>query len=559
MGGVARVAGLAGLVLGLLLIVGVVAFFWLFANSFGDCGPPESRASSTSEMITLDAEHPFVEQRVAVHINADALPADLNPDAATLEASWSVTPSATEPSGLVPSAPDPVASELQVTFVREDTGLAEPRIGIPETTPEGQRTEFNAPRIGLDCARGQACDRAYRVILSWAHPQDGRSLSIGWSISGIVSYETRHYDRCGPPRLADVSLEAEPPVVGDANRYAHTELTPSNEQGIVVARHVNVRSDPGGVRSEPPSATAWARVNVQKAVAEDLAWRTWLRIVADDGTIVADGPLGEAYGSTVDAIVDFPILDNCGQRATCERGYWLVFQSFASAPPFASESPGNLGEFAWSMEASATSVGGQSPPAVSLSLDDGPAGEPPSEREIGPISMTLAEIETSHSVEVTFTLARPPTAADGLDPLAASVAIIHAEGHGVGVLMRVEGEGAGPLRGHANGDGRWNLIAHPFDGCQEEGPCEVAISLVAEYTGPQDYGSQEEGAEVEWSISLIGAPPDTGSVIGDVIVAPRPFGPPILLGGLIIVALVLASTAGLFMWIRHRRAQPDIE
>jgi hypothetical protein len=58
----------AGLVLGLVLVVGFAAYIWIMVNSFGDCGPPERSASSALQTIRLDADHPVVEQRIAVSI-----------------------------------------------------------------------------------------------------------------------------------------------------------------------------------------------------------------------------------------------------------------------------------------------------------------------------------------------------------------------------------------------------------------------------------------------------------------------------------------------------------
>jgi hypothetical protein len=544
-----------GLALGLVVVVGVVISIWAFYNSFGDCGPPDRRASSAPETVTLSAEQPFVEQRVDVSINAAALPADLSADAAALEARWSLTSGGPVPGPPGPE-PDPVSSALQVTFVREDTGMVEPRIGIPETTAEGQG-EFNTPRVGLNCEPGLACQRSYRVILSLARPEPGASMLIGWSISGTVDYTGRHYDRCGPPEAAEVTVNAGPAVVGGASGLARAELAPASEMGTVVVRHVTVSRGATDASGADQRSSAWSRVNVHKAVAQGgEAWRTWLRVVGDDGTLLADGPLGEAYAANVDTSVDFPVLAGCERQASCERGYWLIFQSFASAPPFAGEGPTNLGQFAWSVEASATSAEGEPAGGLSLSVDDPSAGESPSVLDIGPISVTLDETEIPHAVDVAFTLDRPPVDG-GLDPLAAAVAIIHAEGHGVGVGMRVEGDGAGPLRGSANGDGRWNLIAHPFDACETAGPCQATIRLVAEYAGPQEYGSQEEGAQVDWRISLLGAPPGMGFAIGDVVVGPPPAsGPPVLTS---VVAIAVLAVVALAVWVgfaRTRRRAP---
>jgi hypothetical protein len=561
MGRIVRILALSGLALGLVVVAVVMIGYVLLINNFGDCEPPERKSYSLPQTIRLDVDHPIAEQRVVVDINAEALPTDLPPDAATigLEPGWTViapnAPSATSTGSDATTEQQGIGSELQVMFVRDDLDLVAARIGVPETNPEAHGL-LHSPRITLDCDRGQVCRRAYRVVFVWAHPREGMTASATWSVSATVEY-AKAYATCGPPQLARVALEAQPPFAGDVDRMRHAEAAARSEHGIILVRHVMIRSETGnGTQVGASPSVAWARLNVRKAAAErEQAWRMWVRIVDDHGSLLADGPLDEAYSTIQDASIDFPIRSGCGGAGACERGFWLIFQSFAPAPPL---KPPDLGKFVWTIETTFDSPPPLEPPsALAISIDKVPDDLAMPSLTTGPIPVSLEQTDTPRSVEVAFATDARPARQEGLDPLAAAVAIVHIDAHGPGVQTYVEGDGAGPLRGYANGDGRINLIAHPFDECDADGPCRGVIRLVAESGGERDTVVNAH-AQVTWSVTLLNAPAGARLSVGAPVDGPRQgqsqplggLGVPILAIGL--AALTLLVAADLFRRVKRR-------
>jgi hypothetical protein len=337
------------------------------------------------------------------------------------------------------------------------------------------------------------------------------------------------------------------------------EAAARSEHGIILVRHVMIRSETGnGTQVGASPAVAWARLNVRKAAAErEQAWRMWVRIVDDHGTLLADGPLDEAYSTIQDASLDFPIRSGCGGAGTCERGFWLIFQSFAPAPPL---EPPDLGKFAWTIETTFDSPPPLVPPStLAISIDKVLDDLAMPSLTTGPIPVSLERTDMPRTVEVAFATDARPAQQEGLDPLDAAVAIVHvdAHAHGPGVQTHVEGDGAGPLRGYANGDGRVNLIAHPFDECDADGPCRGVIRLVAESGADWDTVVNAR-VQVTWSVTLLNAPVGARLTAGAPIDGPRQgqsqplggLGVPILAIGL--AALTLLVAADLFRRVKRR-------
>jgi hypothetical protein len=549
MGRIVGIVALSGLALGVVVAAVVTIGYLLLIANFGDCAPPERKSSSLPQMIRLDVEHPIAEQRAAVDINAEALPTDLPPDAVTigLEPEWTViAPGAPSGPGTGSDATNEqlgIGSELQVMFVREDLNQVGARIGVPETNPEAHGL-IHFPRITLDCDRGQACHRAYRVVFVWPHPRQGMAVSVTWSVSATAAY-AKAYATCGPPENARVALEAQPPVLGGVDRMRHAEAAARSEHGTIVARHITIRSETdSGTPGASLPAVAWARLNVREPAAEpDQAWSMWVRILDDHGALLADGPLGQAYSPIQDFTIDFPVPADCGGADSCERGFWLIFQSFATAPPLEPPlEPPDLGEFAWSIETTYETPPPLEPPsALVISIDKVPEDLAARSLMTSLIPVSLEQTDIPRSVEVAVAIDARPPHQEGLDPLAAALAIVHVDAHGPEVQTHVDGDGAGPLRGYANGDGRINLIAHPFDGCAADGPCRGVIRLVAVSGSGHPTGAYAR-AQLTWSLTLLNAPAGTRFTVGAPIDGPSQGGNQPL-GGLGVPILAIGLTA----------------
>lgn len=527
----------------IVLVVAAVLVVLSFVNSFGDCGQQEVGRFSQVQVVTLDADQPMVEQDVAIAMDEATLPVDLAAGAASLsvEFEYAVDQKGSA-SGVgataMPGSGEAAAAEFEVLFVRQETNRIDARVGFPPAS--GDKGVFRA-ELPLDCSGGQACARDYRVLIAWATPREGVSVSASWSVQAVVFY-ANSYSRCGPPQSAAVTLDAGRPNTISAGQIVRAGLASQQEDNVIVARHVTVEAS--AMLGERPDL-GYARLSVRKANAERPAWRMWVRVMTDDGALLVDAPLGDPYTAQVDHTVEFPILADCESVASCSRGYWIIIQSFSSAPPFEGEQEAaDFGELAWSLDAAVQSrTAGEQPLQLAISLDESPPDEL-STRGAGPKDVVLAEPNSPRSVEIAISLEGPPPALPSdLDPLARSFVIVHAEGHGTGVRMSVTGDGAGPLTGHANGDGRWNLIAHPFDACPNAGPCHVALNLVADFAGEREYGPRGTSAFVTWRVTLIGAPEDAVTTFGEVIdlSAPGPAGLPVLAILLVLGAIAIAA------------------
>ncbi len=562
---------------GCLAILGaafVVGAYLISQIQLGECLlPPDRIGESQSVTATLDAEHPIVEQAFVVHFNAAALPTDLPADAVSIafEPRWDTDPVSTFGGPLIPTASadrvtgmpesptEPVASAVRVSFIRAATNVVEGRLGSPESIRNGI-TVAPAGTISPRCDLGSACDRAYRVRVDLPHPLVGGQLTFSWRIIATVHYE-KHYAGCGPPEGARVALDADPPVLTGADERLLAGAPVMSETGTVVARHVVVRIDgaAGGSTTERPLAAA-ARLDVRGwdlpvKGFRDAGYSLWARVVPDDSLVpVADGWVGRSAGWFVGGTIDFPVLTDCAAASPCSRGYWVIFQAVGGSGFRPDQPVPNIGRFEWRIEATAMADRAAQPSAqLAVTVDDplDPIAEAPTV-DIGDIPVQIDDIDVPRWVEVTFTLGDRAAAAGALDPLVASLAIVHVQEQGVAIATHLEGDGATTtVSGYVNGEGWATFIAHPFDRCDRGATCQARLRLVGEIVSRGlGSGFQRETARLTWTVSLLGAPPGTTIAVGNPTDAGGLFG---LLRNLELPLAVTLVLLGIVVLLRGRR------
>ena len=130
-------------------------------------------ASGADQMVTLSPDRPLAEQRLVVHLAAESLPSDAQPDDAVLE--------------LVRVVADPGASapDVDLTFIDDDTGAVVARVASVDNADGG--VSYLPASIRLGCAVGEACDRAFRVVLSLPSNEIDGPVDVGWSVRAKVS------------------------------------------------------------------------------------------------------------------------------------------------------------------------------------------------------------------------------------------------------------------------------------------------------------------------------------------------------------------------------------
>jgi hypothetical protein len=559
---------------GALIAVGVVGFILLvqaFKNSFIDCSPAERAAVAGQQVQTLDARHPAVEQHLSIHINAEALPADLPRDRVTLTVELKPTPATVGPA--IPDPPGslakPVESAVQMTFLREDAGIVEGRVGNPETV-----TDIRGPRathvITLGCVPGQPCDREYRVTFTIADAgvsNDVPPVALAWTTRLAVDYRGMAYSQCGTPPLAQVSMQGDRPVVAQAGSVLQERLSTASEDSPLVARHVLVEFEPAATRPfQPAPLVAYARVNVGGSHIPYGAWELRARALVDGSAVpLVDGAVPSTLGRPREGAIDFPILVGCTTDATCSRGYWLIFRSEVLRGPLV-EPPTNVGEFTWNLEATVRNAGGtglSAAPHLTLSVDDMASGI----QNLPTFESDTAELVIDHwgerrAVDINFDIATRPASTNGLDPLAASEAIVRVRGDAEYISTHLEGDGANSGRTFISGSAyEYTHVAHPFDRCPPQGPCKVAVRLVME---PYDLYARTPPngtGRLNVSVTLLGAQPDTLIVMG------RPFelpgysqaaSSPVLTIGIGVIVLMALLWFGRYAWRRlNYRAPPS--
>ena len=508
-----RVATLLGRVspVALLLLAGCIPI------GGPDCGSRNeimSMTPSTPSSAVLDVAHPIAEQRFTVHINADALPTTGTTDARIIVLAQRPIPAPVASGATGSPAVPPIVPD--VTIIRDDTDEVVPA-SVPWT---GQSARFNAyalASVPLDCPLGEACDRTYRVRFAAPSLKEGESVSPSWSVLVDLAY-TGIDTYCGMPDHGTATVEANDPVSVPAARSAFAPPVAHEEApAALVARHVTVTSD----GPSPDAASLRLRiVQASREEASDPFWRPWVRVLEDGSTTPSASTFvgGSPYGgeSADGATLDIPVLDGCPQGDACRRGYWILFENIPAAPERArvlEPRPSTLGQMSWSLAAAATyEAAGETAPGLTVTVDD-LADQLPSE---GPLEAAADDVvlKAPTAIDAVLTVPGRPEPRNGLDPLAASVVVVHAKGHGTALVTRLEGDGAEPGEGYFNGDGTTNLVAHPFDRCPAVGPCTVTVRLIGT-TLPERSGSKGLSGTLSWSVSVLGAPAGTTVTFGD--------------------------------------------
>jgi hypothetical protein len=529
----------------------------ILAGCIQDCfgyGELESSEYVGGVSAILDAAHPIAEQRITVRLNAAALPAGvatkttlvIGPPATHTQPVPSLGPTQlpTTPPALVP----------EVTIIRDETNTV-----VPTTVSWSSRTAQYAPvfaSIPIDCPPAKACVQAYRIRVAMPSLADGEQASVSWDAEAKITW-TGATGTCGRPAGASLTIDRADPELVAAETSAFAAPAAIEEDGAsLIGRHVIVTSD-GPV----PSAASMRISTLQHRTGEpserNPEWRQWIRVIPDNVTNpAADALVGEepySMDTLRGGTLDVPILGDCVPREPCRRGYWVVFQNFPAVPPRQGAPAATVGRFAWTATAMTTYArGGPAPPAtLTLRVDtlDNPLPPEPTVTEAA-APVTLVTNKVSTALDVAITVPERPQPENGIDRLAASAAIVNFVGNGDGLVTEVRGDGAGPIIGHANGDGRANLIAHPFAACPGTGPCTATFQLVGTFHVERT-GSQADTATVSWGVQLLGAPPGTTVTFGRPHELPHPTEPSAGFAILAGLALVLAALV-VIRWTRRR-------
>ena len=348
-------------------------------------------------------------------------------------------------------------------------------------------------------------------------------MSPSWSVVVDLAY-TGIDTYCGMPDHGEATVEAIDPVSVPAARSAFAMPVAHEEApAAFVAHHITVTSD----GPTPDAASLRLRiVQAPREEASDPFWRPWVRVVEDGSTTPSASTFvgGNPYGSGPDgATLDAPVLAGCPQGDACRRGYWILFENIPAAPEWATvlePRPSTLGRMSWSLAAAATyETAGETAPGLTVTVDDLADGLP----EDGPLEAAAQDVvlKAPTAIDAVFTVPGRPEPRDGLDPLAASLVIVHVKGHGLALVTRLEGDGAELGEGYFNGDGMTNLVAHPFDRCPAAGPCTVTLRLIGT-TLPERSESKGLSGNLSWSVSVLGAPAGTSVTFGDPYEVPAP-------------------------------------
>jgi hypothetical protein len=524
-----------------------------------DCGAIDEIRSYTSaapERIVLDGAHPVAEQRVTVHLSAEALPTHGSFDARLYVLRADETDASPTPAPSNASS-DPPFSTVQVTAIREDIGAV-----IPVSAP-WEESVFNVGRpfatIPLDCPAGSDCDRAYRIRIAMSDAST-EAVPVAWSLQTRVTYGGTDAP-CGIPSDARTDIETTAPVLLPATRV--TTATPVGREevgGPVIVRQITLSTD-----HAPTSASL--RLSIARAGLEseqNPAWRQWIRVMeVGGGEPLADALVGASpYTATAaqGGTLDVPVLADCPEAAPCEREYRLIFQSFAAAPRWAGWGPDtpppSLGAMTWSASAIGTYDEGVGAGALSLAIDGSAPGDSPAPpiASASKPDVSISDGAAPTALDVRFDVPRRAAQDRSIDPSTSSFAVVHVQASGKSLQIRLDEDGTGTLSGYVNGDGTINLIAHPLDACPQTGPCSAVVTLLA--GGATSFVPHGRGSGVlDVSVDLIDAPPGSTISVGEPHVLSSPSGgagQPI--APLAIVALIGLLLVVLAVALRRRRA-----
>lgn len=535
----ARVGRIIGC--GLLLAVGaVVAYFLLLLSAIRECNAPLGITGTTREQtMVLDAARPVIDQAIELTVNATALPTAGPPSTVTV---------AIERASVAPGG-GPVRPVV-AWFVDAERDAVIARMG-PDRLASGANDRLPDESIDVKCPPGADCVMRLRVILALADPVGAGPVEVAWQVRAEVT--NAGWGGCtAPPSSADVAVRAADPVGAGEGSLATAVLPAQDDVATILARHLTVTTAAAG---RGPSVV---RVRLVRPTQHSIPW---VRVLPDDGgPPLIDQLLGQRYAAPPDATIDIPVLTACEPGRPCADGVWLVIQSIPTSPVTGDlgwNEPDRHGVLHWEVTAATyDAAGGRGPGSLDVAIDDAPAdlGKAPTV-ESTPVTSAL-QPGVDQVVDVTLRLDEPPPVVDGLDPLAASMAVAHFEGRGVHVGARLEGAGASSMAGGAAGSGGANLIAHPFDECPASGPCEVTLRLVALHTPSQNQRIGDPTAT--WRVSLLGVPPSTQLTLS----ASYPRPPPVLFEALppVSTAVLAAMAVGLALVVldlrrRARRSQ----
>jgi hypothetical protein len=411
----------------------------------------------------------------------------------------------------------------------------------------------------LDCRVGNSCDRTFRIRVAAQDLKPGQTLAFAWSVDARLRYSGVQ-GTCGTPDGATALIAASDPISIAASAAAFAPQVEEQESGgALAARHITITSD----GPAPIASSIRLSIHQPNDAPAETPWRPWIRVVADGSDVAAaEGSVGDqpyAYsGAPNGGTLDLPVLGNCPASGACTRGYWIIFQSYAVAPAFDSAgketSPAGLGQLSWGVAATATYANpSATAPHLRLTVDNVAAALPTAVLEQAADPAKMSASPEPSSLEATFTLSERPGSEVGLDPLAASLVIVHVQAQLVSFGVHLEGDGAGSLSAVFNGDGSINLIAHPFDSCPTSGPCTVHVRIVGPFSTDVHFTPQDS-QEIQWGVTVLGAPPGL-----TVSFAPR-FDPAPSTGPSIeqVVALawvLVLAVLGILIWRRRRAAR----
>ena len=334
-----RVAGMAA--------VGCVMAIAVAACISEGCMYPDELGVSTSVAFELDAQHPAAASHVTVSLASTALPSAFEGRGARLNLSLADAPDVTLT--LVPdgdAVPIPVASGRGVT----DVALS-------------------------SCQPDSPCTVDLLAIVEWTKPVAGARVAATMTAYGLVRVP-RTQELCGLP-ADSISVEATPPT---PRRSAVAGIEQQAHDGSELVGHVTVALEGGAPPARPAADPVIARGHLAflaptpvEGAAPSAIAGLWLRVTADDGTIVLDGPVPASY-PILPADATFPVLAGCPDTP-CRNGYWI--QAAAYDPTGHTPLDVAAPAFEWRFDASTTSPDDDDAAPATVRVDADHGERPP--------------------------------------------------------------------------------------------------------------------------------------------------------------------------------------
>ena len=551
------VAPALGAVAVLLLVVATV-------TGTGACPEPVSRIVGEQASATLDAEHPVVVQRIAVSIPAAVLPLDPAPASVRLailltypgqglptDEFGGPRSGPANPSPDVPPS-DPLLSVVTVRLRDDATGRIVPNIGAPESRI-GANHANDQPSIALDCDLGRPCERDYAVILALTDPS-ASAVTIVWQ--PVVLVEFPRDQLCLPPQGGGITAVATAPLPAAARSDATTGVR--HESGAsTVARHVTISTpggEPGPAADDPFKGGGGAilRVSLHGADIPDRRWHAWVRVVPDTGaTPIVEGLVHDDSLYPHDGFLDASVLTECPSAAPCARGYWIVIESVpSSSGPGSAALETNVGHLTWRVDVMSIASSGVLPGSLTATVDTDRTLDPEVFERQAAGEGTFSASKTDRDLIVPFFVTLPD-AADRIPRdrrVAASMIVsLKADTRSVSSVTYSFPGDSGSRTSSLAGITP-SLIAYPLDRCAT-GTCQIDLHVRLSPIG----SPLPAGADVTWSVTLVGFPPGTSVRAGDAVDGP---GPPAKVDvGQAGAILTLVVVIGGFVLLVGRRAR----